>query len=101
MGAKSKPEDIEVAGECLTVSDIPPVPSCGKELPNTHTKVEEENEDSIGNIYIWGRNIFMGYLSDHEDTRKMIDNQGWMHTGDLGFLDTDNFLYIMGSLKGE
>ncbi|XP_073910532.1 long-chain-fatty-acid--CoA ligase ACSBG2-like [Castor canadensis] len=73
--------------------------SCGKELPNTHTKVEEENEDSIGNIYIWGRNIFMGYLSDHEDTRKMIDNQGWMHTGDLGFLDTDNFLYIMGSLK--
>ncbi|XP_042552955.1 long-chain-fatty-acid--CoA ligase ACSBG2-like [Dipodomys spectabilis] len=73
--------------------------SCGKALLNTNTKVEEENEEGIGNICVWGRHIFMGYLNDFEGTRQKIDSQGWMHTMDMGFLDSDKFLYILGSTK--
>uniref|UniRef100_A0A8C9PL64 long-chain-fatty-acid--CoA ligase n=1 Tax=Spermophilus dauricus TaxID=99837 RepID=A0A8C9PL64_SPEDA len=76
------------------------LPSCGKGLPNTHTKVKE-NEKCIGNICIWGRNIFMGYLNDKEGTQKMMDCYGWMNTGDLGCLDVNGFLYVLGNVKGE
>ncbi|KAG3280609.1 long-chain-fatty-acid--CoA ligase ACSBG2-like [Ictidomys tridecemlineatus] len=74
------------------------LPSCGKGLPSTHTKVKE-NEKCIGNICIWGRNIFMGYLNDKEGTQKMMDCYGWMNTGDLGCLDVNGFLYVLGNVK--
>ncbi|CAK7292685.1 Long-chain-fatty-acid--CoA ligase ACSBG2 [Vulpes lagopus] len=73
--------------------------SCGKSLPSTHTKMQSEDEEGIGDIHIWGRNIFMGYLNDEENTQEKIDVHGWLHTGDLGFLDTDEFLYIMGNAR--
>ncbi|XP_035578044.1 long-chain-fatty-acid--CoA ligase ACSBG2-like isoform X4 [Zalophus californianus] len=73
--------------------------SCGKSLPNTHTKTQKHNEEGIGDIYIWGRNIFMGYLNDEENTQEKIDAHGWLHTGDLGFLDTDEFLYVVGNAR--
>ncbi|XP_046299718.1 long-chain-fatty-acid--CoA ligase ACSBG2 [Marmota monax] len=75
------------------------LPSCGKGLPNTHTKVKKENEKCIGNICIWGRNIFMGYLNDKEGTQKMMDCYGWMNTRDLGCLDVNGFLYVLGNVK--
>ncbi|XP_048196584.1 long-chain-fatty-acid--CoA ligase ACSBG2-like [Perognathus longimembris pacificus] len=73
--------------------------SCGKELLNTNTKVEEKNEEGIGHLSLWGRHIFMGYLNNYEHTRRRMDSQGRMYTEDLGFLDSDKFLYIIGSLK--
>uniref|UniRef100_A0A8C8YKQ3 AMP-dependent synthetase/ligase domain-containing protein n=1 Tax=Prolemur simus TaxID=1328070 RepID=A0A8C8YKQ3_PROSS len=71
---------------------------CGKALLDTHTKVNKEDKDGVGDICIWGRNIFMGYLNNKEGTKDKIDSLGWMHTGDLGFLDDNNFLYIMGNV---
>ncbi|XP_075798933.1 long-chain-fatty-acid--CoA ligase ACSBG2-like [Microtus pennsylvanicus] len=71
--------------------------SCGKALPNCHTKVEKENREGIGKLCMWGRHIFMGYLKDKANTEKKMDNQGWLHTNDLGFLDVDKFLYVMGN----
>ncbi|XP_076977098.1 long-chain-fatty-acid--CoA ligase ACSBG2-like isoform X2 [Tamandua tetradactyla] len=73
--------------------------SCGKELPGTYTKVQQEDAAGVGAIHIWGRHIFMGYLNDKERTREMISQYSWLHTGDLGLLDANNFLYIMGSVK--
>lgn len=74
--------------------------SCGKALPNCHTKVEKENHEGIGKLCMCGRHIFMGYLNDKESMEKM-DSQGWLHTNDLGFLDVDKFLYVMGNSNGE
>ncbi|KAL6087001.1 hypothetical protein STEG23_009149 [Scotinomys teguina] len=73
--------------------------SCGKALPSSHTKVEKENQEGIGNLCLWGRHIFMGYLNDKERTEKKVDSQGWLHTNDLGFLDIDRFLYVVGNSK--
>lgn len=80
---------------------LPAVPSCGKSLPSTHTKTQKEDEEGIGDIYIWGRNVFMGYLDDEENTQAKIDARGWLHTGDLGFMDPDEFLYVVGNTRGE
>nr|XP_012617115.1 long-chain-fatty-acid--CoA ligase ACSBG2-like isoform X1 [Microcebus murinus] len=73
--------------------------SCGKPFRDTNTKVLEGDKDGIGDICIWGRNVFMGYLNNKEATKDKIDSLGWMHTGDLGFLDADNFLHIAGNVN--
>lgn len=46
-----------------------------------------------------GRHIFMGYLNEEEKTKATIDDEGWLHSGDVGRLDTNNLLYITGRIK--
>jgi long-chain-fatty-acid--CoA ligase ACSBG len=43
----------------------------------------------------------MGYLNDDEKTKEAIDDDGWLHSGDIGRVDMDGFLYITGRIKGE
>ena len=43
----------------------------------------------------------MGYLHDEDETVKAIDEKGWLHTGDIGHVDADGYLYITGRIKGE
>ena len=47
-----------------------------------------------------GRNIFMGYLGMEGMTVETIDDDRWLHSGDIGKLDKDGFLYITGRIKG-
>ena len=48
-----------------------------------------------------GRHVFMGYLNDERQTREAVDSDGWLHSGDVGRLDSDGYLYITGRLKGR
>jgi len=41
----------------------------------------------------------MGYLNDPEKTSEAVDEEGWLHSGDLGIIDEDDFLYITGRIK--
>ena len=41
----------------------------------------------------------MGYLWDEEKTRQLIDDEGWVHSGDLGRIDEDGFLFLNGRMK--
>lgn len=43
--------------------------------------------------------LFSGYLNDPESTRATIDKEGWLHTGDIGFVDDDEELFIVDRLK--
>lgn len=52
-----------------------------------------------GEIMLRGRHIFMGYLNDEEKTRAAIDEEGWLHSGDVGRVDSNNLLYITGRIK--
>ncbi|XP_045052380.1 long-chain-fatty-acid--CoA ligase ACSBG1 isoform X2 [Desmodus rotundus] len=71
----------------------------GKVLPGCRAKLVNQDEEGTGEICVWGRTVFMGYLNMEERTREAIDTDGWLHTGDLGRLDADGFLYVTGRLK--
>jgi long-chain-fatty-acid--CoA ligase ACSBG len=43
----------------------------------------------------------MGYLNQEEKTKEALDEQGWLHSGDVGKKDKDGFLYITGRIKGR
>jgi len=47
-----------------------------------------------------GRHVFMGYLNMPEKTKETIDEEGWLHTGDIGRKDPYGYLYITGRIKG-
>ncbi|XP_075391392.1 long-chain-fatty-acid--CoA ligase ACSBG1 isoform X2 [Tenrec ecaudatus] len=73
--------------------------SSGKLVPGCRAKLVNEDVEGTGEICLWGRTIFMGYLNMEDKTSEAIDAEGWLHTGDSGRLDTDGFLYITGRLK--
>lgn len=73
--------------------------SCGKVMPGCKTKLENQDADGNGEICFWGRHVFMGYLNMPDKTAESLDESGWLHSGDLGKHDEDNFLYITGRIK--
>ena len=50
---------------------------------------------------MYGRHVFMGYLNNEEKTKEAIDDEGWLHSGDIGRIDEDGFLYVTGRIKGN
>lgn len=63
------------------------------------TKIVLPNPQGIGEICLFGRNIFMGFLNNDEMTAKAIDSDGWLHTGDLGRVDQMGYLYLNSRVK--
>lgn len=68
--------------------------SVGKTLPSVTLKLSEQGE-----ILAYGPNIMKGYYNKPEMTAEVIDEQGWFHTGDIGEIDKDGYLYITGRIK--
>nr|XP_006627278.1 PREDICTED: long-chain-fatty-acid--CoA ligase ACSBG2-like isoform X1 [Lepisosteus oculatus]XP_015195068.1 PREDICTED: long-chain-fatty-acid--CoA ligase ACSBG2-like isoform X1 [Lepisosteus oculatus]XP_015195074.1 PREDICTED: long-chain-fatty-acid--CoA ligase ACSBG2-like isoform X1 [Lepisosteus oculatus]XP_015195078.1 PREDICTED: long-chain-fatty-acid--CoA ligase ACSBG2-like isoform X1 [Lepisosteus oculatus] len=73
--------------------------SCGKVIPGCSTKLDKPDQDGTGEICFWGRHVFMGYLNMPDKTEETLDQEGWLHSGDLGKHDQDGFLYITGRIK--
>lgn len=61
-------------------------------------KINEPNEEGIGEVFIKGENVTQGYYKNDEETKKAITD-GWFHSGDLGYFDNDGFLYLTGRSK--
>ncbi|XP_032380556.1 long-chain-fatty-acid--CoA ligase ACSBG1 [Etheostoma spectabile] len=74
------------------------LPSCGKVVPGCRYKMANIDSET-GEICFWGRNIFMGFLNMEDKTREALDEDGWLHSGDLGKIDGEGFLFITGRIK--
>jgi long-chain acyl-CoA synthetase len=69
-------------------------------LPGLEVKIDKPNpKTKEGEILVKGPSVMKGYYKDPEKTAEVIDKEGWFHTGDLGILSKDNYLYIKGRLK--
>lgn len=73
--------------------------SVGRGYPHFETAILNPNSDGVGEIITRGRNVFMGYIWDEEKTREVVDDEGFVHSGDLGWKDSDGFFYINGRMK--
>jgi long-chain acyl-CoA synthetase len=73
--------------------------SVGPVLPQNEITILHPNERGIGEVLVRGTCIFLGYYKNDALTREAFDENGWFHTGDLGWIDRDGFLYISGRVK--
>jgi len=72
--------------------------SIGVALPGVEIKIDNPNEDGIGEILIKGPNVMLGYYEMEEETKKVIKD-GWFYSGDLGYMDKDGFIFVTGRQK--
>ena len=72
--------------------------SVGHILPGMQVKIADKDEDGIGEICLKGDNVMLGYYKNPEETAKVIKD-GWLYTGDQGYTDDEDFIYITGRKK--
>ena len=70
------------------------VGSCGKIIPSAEVKITENKE-----LLVRGPSVMKGYLNQEELTSKTIDKDGWLHTGDIAYIDSDGYLFISSRVK--
>jgi len=79
--------------------------TCGVTLPNTECRIVDVEEGAdqevggVGELWVRGPQVMKGYLNNPEATALTIDTDGWLHTGDVGFIDEDGHLTIVDRVK--
>ena len=93
--------------ECAPLICVTPQPeeyklgSCGKYLKEfLDVKIESADQQNIpGEIMVRGEMVMQGYYKNEADTKAVLEEDGWMHTGDMGVMDADGTIYIKGRCK--
>ena len=75
------------------------VDSIGKILPQVEMKILEPDEDGIGEIAVKGPMVMKGYYKMPEETAEVFTQDGWFKTGDLGYMDEEDYVYLTGRAK--
>ena len=79
--------------------------TCGVTVANTECRIvdveggEDQDVGGVGELWVRGPQVMNGYLNNPEATAETIDSDGWLHTGDVGFIDEDGHLTIVDRVK--
>ena len=74
--------------------------SCGKQVLNMEIRIDSPDPQNIpGEVLVKGANVFLGYYKNEEATRSVLGEDGWFHTGDMGVMDSDGYLFLKGRSK--
>lgn len=83
----------------LTPEYKPCVGSAGKAIVQADIKIKDPNENGEGEILIKSPTLMLGYYEDEEETKKVIDEDGYFNAGDIGYIDDDGYIFITGRSK--
>lgn len=72
--------------------------SIGPKLPHVEVKIDNPDNDGMGELLVKGPNVMLGYFGNDNATKEAIVN-GWFHTGDLASIDEDGYIFIKGRKK--
>ena len=75
------------------------VGSIGKALPHIQARIDDANDEGMGELTVKGPNVMLGYYQDEEATKEVMEKDGWFHTGDLAKIDEDGYIFICGRKK--
>ena len=75
------------------------VGSIGKAFPSLDVKIEEPDEQGIGELMVKGPTVMLGYYENEEATKEVIEKDGYFHTGDLAKIDKEGYIFITGRKK--
>ena len=73
--------------------------SVGMPLDCCQARIAAPDKNGIGEIQINGNNVMRGYYGDAQETREAFTEDGWLKTGDLGYQDKNQYLYVTGRIK--
>lgn len=95
----------EASGTITRSNEVTPPGSVGELVPTLELKIVDLDSGKScgpmvkGEIVVRGSTVMKGYLGNPKATAEMIDSQGWLHTGDVGYYDENNFLFIVDRIK--
>jgi len=92
MSESSGPHSINLPG-------FNKIGTVGRAMPGAEMRLDRKDKKGEGEICMRGRHVFMGYLYNEAATMKTLDENGWLHSGDLGRIDEDGYLKITGRIK--
>lgn len=73
--------------------------SVGIPLENVEIRIDNPDENGIGEVVAKGDNVMLGYYENEGATKAVLQEDGWFHTGDLGYVDKDGYLFLSGRKK--
>lgn len=73
--------------------------SVGKPMPRVQVRLDDVNDEGVGELVVKAPNVMLGYLDQPEATAEVLEEDGWLHTGDLAEIDKDGFVWIRGRSK--
>lgn len=73
--------------------------SIGKKLSHVQVRIDDMNEEGIGELVVKGPTVMLGYYQNELATKEVLEKDGWFHTGDLAQIDEEGYIFIKGRKK--
>jgi len=94
----------EASPSVTIASGDDPVGSIGRPIPGVEVRLVDEEGDDVyigdtGQVLVRGPNVFLGYLDDQAATDRVVDADGWLHTGDMAVVDDTGVLFLVDRAK--